>query len=116
MPTVAEQISQQDADQVAKSVNEPFNEALHAKDAARIAALYTENAVRVAPEGPQFGRAEVEKTWMRGFKVYDPGFVKVERVAVIGHDVVSSLTVVPAHITARTDRFPKGLRYRDRSA
>jgi uncharacterized protein (TIGR02246 family) len=91
MPAAAQPISQQDADQAAKSVSELFSKALHAKDAARIAALYTEDTVRVGPYGVQIGRAEVEKSWTEGFKVYEPEFAKVDRVAVIGQDVVSSV-------------------------
>jgi uncharacterized protein (TIGR02246 family) len=91
MPASAQQISQLDADQAAKSVSDSFNKALHAKDAAKIAALYTENTVRVAPDGAQIGRAEVQNNWTEAFKVYEPEFAKVDRVAVIGHDVVLSV-------------------------
>jgi uncharacterized protein (TIGR02246 family) len=91
IPAEAQELSQQEADQVAKSVVESFSKVFHAKDAVGVAALYTDDAIRVTPYGLQNGRAEIEKAFAEALKVYDPDFTKVNQVAVIGKDVVMSV-------------------------
>jgi ketosteroid isomerase-like protein len=55
-----------------------FGEAFNKHDSATIAALYSEDAVRVAPTGIQHGRAEITKSLENGFKNNNPrGFVAV---------------------------------------
>ena len=56
MPACAQQISEQEANQAAKSITDVLDKALHEKDAAGAVALFTKNAIRVTAEGPQIGR------------------------------------------------------------
>jgi uncharacterized protein (TIGR02246 family) len=90
MPAAAQQISQQDAEQAAKGVTEAYFKALHAKDAQGVAALYSEDAIRVGPLGERIGRAQIEQIYAQGLKTYDPEFNKVDRVMVISNDVILS--------------------------
>ena len=53
MPACAQQISEEEANQAAKGVAESFVKALHEKDAAGAAGLFTENAIRVVGKGPR---------------------------------------------------------------
>jgi uncharacterized protein (TIGR02246 family) len=103
MPACAQQISEQEANQAARSVAEVFDKALREKDAAGAAALFTENAIRVMAEGPQIGRPDIEKAFTGLFKVYTSEFDKTERVTVIGNDVIGSVSSF-----AGTYNGPKG--------
>jgi uncharacterized protein (TIGR02246 family) len=60
MPTFAQlkdTVDSQIDEQVIKKFDETFNNG----DAAALAALYTEDAVQVTPQGPVFGREAIEK-------------------------------------------------------
>ncbi len=103
MPACAQRISEQEADQAAKSVAEVFDKALHEKDAPGAAALFTQNAIRVMAEGSQIGRSDIEKAFRGLFKVYTPKFDKTERVTVIDNDVIGSVSSF-----AGTYNGPKG--------
>jgi hypothetical protein len=54
-----------DNDQVTKKFDEAFNNG----DAAAVAALYTEDAVQVTPQGPVFGRQAIEKLFAGRLKI-----------------------------------------------
>ena len=77
MPACAQRISEQEANQAARSVAEAFVKALQEKDAARAAALFTEDAIRVVAEGLQIGRSEIEKVLRKTFGAYTPEFTRL---------------------------------------
>lgn len=91
MPACAQQISEQEANQAAKSITDVLDKALHEKDAAGAVALFTKNAIRVTAEGPQIGRQEIENAFTGLFKVYTSEFDKIDQVTVISNDVVGSV-------------------------
>jgi ketosteroid isomerase-like protein len=70
MPVAAQQTSDQDARQAGESVVEAHNKATQARDPAEVAALFTEDAILLTPDGPLFGRAAIEKFFAEGFKVF----------------------------------------------
>jgi ketosteroid isomerase-like protein len=49
------------ASQIDEQIVKKFDEAFNNGDAAAVAALYTEDAVQVTPQGPVFGREAIEK-------------------------------------------------------
>ena len=52
MPAAAQHVSDQDARQAGESVVQAYNKASQAKDAAGVAALYSEDATYITPDGP----------------------------------------------------------------
>jgi ketosteroid isomerase-like protein len=67
LPTFAQQkdtVDSQIDEQVTKKLDEAFNNV----DAAAFAALYTEDAVQVTPQGPVFGREAIEKLFAGVFQ------------------------------------------------
>lgn len=85
MPVLAQQTSsEQDTRQAAESFVDAFNSAVRKKDAAGLAALYTEDAFIVTPEGTISGRSAIEKSSAENFKVFTES-AKLERVVVIGN-------------------------------
>jgi len=87
MPAAAQQISEQDARRAAESFVETFLKAAQKKDAAGLAALYTEDALLITPDGPISGRAAIEKWHAEGFKVFTQEAAKLDQVEVIGDGV-----------------------------
>jgi len=85
---VAQQVSEQDAWQAGQSVLDAWNNASQQKDAARLAALYTEDAVHVTPHGLISGRTAFEKENAEIFKVYTPELSKIEHASMIGNGVM----------------------------
>jgi ketosteroid isomerase-like protein len=70
IPAAAQQVmSEQEARQVAESVLKSWNKAIQEKDAAGLAAQYTEDYVKVEPPpgGTMWGRATMEKNWSENF-------------------------------------------------
>jgi ketosteroid isomerase-like protein len=62
MPAAAQQVSDRDAWQAGETVVQAFNKASQAKDAAGFAALYSEDATYVTPDGggpPPAGSPEI---------------------------------------------------------
>jgi fructoselysine-6-P-deglycase FrlB-like protein len=57
-PVLAQQISEQEATQAAEKIIEVLEKGLQDKDAARAAALFTEDAVRVMASGPHWACAD----------------------------------------------------------
>jgi uncharacterized protein (TIGR02246 family) len=81
----AQQTSDQDAWQVGDSVVQAHNRALQARDAAGIAALYSDDAIFLTTDGPVYGRAAIEKAEAGLFKVIitsEPA--KLDQVIMIG--------------------------------
>lgn len=84
LPAVAQQTSDHDAWQAGESVVQAHNKASLAKDAAGVAALYTEDVIEVTPDGLVSGRAALEKFFADGFKVFTPEPAKLDRVIMVG--------------------------------
>ena len=81
--TVDPQIRQQ-LDALAKKFDEASNKA----DAAALAALFTQDAVEVAPEGLVYGRQALEKKYGEMFQKFHPTdhLNTIERVYMLGKD------------------------------
>jgi uncharacterized protein (TIGR02246 family) len=65
----AQQTSNQEVWQAGDAVVQAHNKAMQARDAAGVAALYSEDVIFVTPDGPIYGRAAVEKMCAGIFKV-----------------------------------------------
>ena len=87
MPAAAQHVSDQDARQAGESVVQAFNKASQAKDAAGLAALYSEDATLIRPDGPIFGRAAIQKQFSDDFKFVTLEPAKLDRVTMIGDTV-----------------------------
>ena len=88
MPVRAQQApTEQEARQAAESFVDGFNKAVQKKDAAGVAALFTEDALMVTPDGTISGRAAIEKWRADGFKVFTQEPSKLDRVVMIGPGV-----------------------------
>jgi ketosteroid isomerase-like protein len=83
VPATAQQISEREAQQVVEKEVAGFDSALRSKDVAKSAAVFTEDAVRVTPDGPVVGRSAIEKDLTEAFKVYNHDGSKVNQVKVI---------------------------------
>ena len=70
MPAAAQHVSDQDARQAGESVVQAHNKASQAKDAAGLAALYSEDATDITPDGAIFGRAAIQKKYAEDFKSF----------------------------------------------
>ncbi len=84
----AQQVSEQDARKAGQSVLDAWNKAALQKDAVANAALFTEDAVRVTPNGLISGRAAIERRAVEDFKAYTPDPSKLEKVTMIGSAVM----------------------------
>jgi uncharacterized protein (TIGR02246 family) len=88
LPTFAQQTNtsdQQLREQLVpldKKVDEAFNN----NDAAALAALYTEDAIKVTPQGPIHGRQAIEKWLAEVFKTWHPKnyIAKTDSLRIIG--------------------------------
>ena len=87
-PASAQQVSEQDARQAGQSVLDAWNKTAQQKDAAAHAALFTEDAVQVTPQGLVSGRAAIEGRAAEDFKSlrFDPS--KLEQAKMIGTEVM----------------------------
>jgi ketosteroid isomerase-like protein len=61
MPAAAQQLSEQEVRPAIERLLEAWDAAADKKDAAGIATMYTEDAMRVTPRGFQYGRDAIEK-------------------------------------------------------
>jgi uncharacterized protein (TIGR02246 family) len=91
MPAAAQHLSDQDARQAGESVVQAHNKASQAKDAAGVAALYSEDATYITPDGPIFGRAAIQKLYEEEWKSVTEEPAKLDRVIMLG-DTVRSRT------------------------
>jgi uncharacterized protein (TIGR02246 family) len=87
VPAAAQQVSDQAAQASGESVVQAFNKAALAKDAAGLAALYTEDATYVAPEGTLFGRTAIQKMYEQDLKSVTAEPAKLDRVIMLGDKV-----------------------------
>jgi uncharacterized protein (TIGR02246 family) len=65
----AQQTSNQDVWQAGDLVVQAHNKAMQARDAAGVAALYSEDVIVLTPDGTVYGRAALEKLFAGMFKV-----------------------------------------------
>jgi ketosteroid isomerase-like protein len=72
VPTFAQEKETVDPQMIEKvnAVGKKYDEAMNNNDAAAVAALYTEDAVRVTDTGPIYGREAIEKYWADFFKQF----------------------------------------------
>jgi uncharacterized protein (TIGR02246 family) len=81
----AQQTSNQDTWQAGESVGQALHKAAQARDAAGAAALYSEDAILLTPDGPFIGRAAIEKHYAGSFKLLITGETpKLDQVIMIG--------------------------------
>jgi uncharacterized protein (TIGR02246 family) len=92
IPAAAQQPSEQQVRPAIERLLETWDTAANRKDAAAVAALYTEDAVRVTPRGISYGRAAIEKDLIETFKVTSNIADKVEKVQVVGEVVLVTAT------------------------
>jgi len=83
MPVAAQQLSEQDARKIVQNLVDTWEKAAQMKDAAAIAALYTEDTMRVTPDGTLYGRAAVERNLAEALKVFSNIKLKLDQVHVI---------------------------------
>jgi uncharacterized protein (TIGR02246 family) len=90
VPAAAQQLSEQEARAAVQSVVDIWVNAAQKKDAAAIAALYTEKSMRVTPDGVLNGRAAIQKNLEEGLKVFSNISIKLEQVRVLGNDAIET--------------------------
>ena len=81
--TVDPQIRQQ-----LEALSKKFDDASNKADAAALAALFTQDAVEVGPDGPVYGREALEKRYSDMFQKWHPTdhLNTIERVYMLGKD------------------------------
>jgi hypothetical protein len=67
LPTFAQQ-KDTIISQINEQIDKKFDEAFDNGDAAALAALYSQDAVFMTPQGPVFGREAIEKHWADVFQ------------------------------------------------
>lgn len=85
----AQQLSATEAKQAAQGVVDAFNKAAQAKDAAAVAAMFTDDASVASPFGINAGRAAIEKNWVENFKDYAPAPNKLEQAVPAGDGAIA---------------------------
>jgi ketosteroid isomerase-like protein len=92
LPAAAQRLTEQEAQQAARSMVDQFSKAEASKDAAAMAALYTEDAVRVSGNGDmQLGREAIEKWYAKALPNWDANPSNLDRVKVVGGDVIVAI-------------------------
>jgi ketosteroid isomerase-like protein len=86
--SAAAQQSDQDARSAAEAILKAYNKGLLERDAAALAALYTEDAVIFSSNGPISGRPAIEKSLAAAFGRYRPDPSKLDRAVALGNDVM----------------------------
>ena len=85
----AQQLTEQQANQVAQGGVDAFNAAFKAKDAEAIAARYTEDGIRVTGSGDTLvGRAAIAAWYKKSMQVFDTDDSKLDRVKIVSDDVI----------------------------
>ncbi len=90
MPAAAQQLSEQEARTAVQSTIDVWVNAAQKKDAAAIAALYTEKSMRVTPDGILYGRAAIQKNLEEGLKVFGGISIKLDQVRVLGNAAIEA--------------------------
>lgn len=105
IPAAAQQLSEQEAAQIAENVTNSLVTAQREKDPARVAGVFSEDAIRVAPNGLENGRADIQKVFTDVVKVWEPGDVNVVRAVPLGNNVVLAVISWGGTFTARMGQF-----------
>ena len=90
MPAAAQQLSELEARTAVQRTIDVWVNAAQKKDAATIAALYTEKSMRVTPDGILYGRAAIEKNLEEGLKVFSGISIKLDQVHVLGNSAIEA--------------------------
>lgn len=90
MPAAAQQLSEQEARAAVQSIVDVWVNAAQKKDAAAIAALYTEKSMQVTPNGILYGRAAIEKNLEEGLKAFSGVSIKLDQVHVLGNGAIEA--------------------------
>jgi uncharacterized protein (TIGR02246 family) len=89
IPAAAQQLTEQEAHQVAQGLVDQANKAFKAKDAAGLAARYTNDAVRINGNGDVLlGPAAVEKFYKKALQSFDEDPLKIIQVKIISNDTI----------------------------
>jgi uncharacterized protein (TIGR02246 family) len=89
IPAAAQQLTEQEAHQVVQGLIDQTNELYKAKDAAGLAARYTDDAVRINGNGTVLlGRAAIEKFTAKALQSFDEDPVKIIAIKVISNDTI----------------------------
>jgi uncharacterized protein (TIGR02246 family) len=89
IPAAAQQLTEQETHQVAQGLADQYYKATKAKDAAGIAAEYTDDAVRISGNGSLLlGRAAVEKFYAKSLQSFDDDPPKIIQVKIISNDTI----------------------------
>src|SRR4051812_8983808 len=88
MSATAQQLPERGVRPAMEKFAEEWDAAANKRDASAAAAMYTEDAMRVTPEGFEYGRAAIEKGLAAAFKVISNSASKVEKVQVVGEIVL----------------------------
>lgn len=87
-PASAQQNSERDARQAGENIVQAYNKAGTAKDAAGLAAVYTQDATLVMPDGPLVGRTAIQKYFEEAFKGFTLQAAKLDQATFIGNGQV----------------------------
>jgi uncharacterized protein (TIGR02246 family) len=90
VPAAAQQLSEQEARAAVQGLVDTWVKSAQNKDAAAIAALYTEKSIRVTPDGVLNGRAAIQKNLEEGLKVFSNISIKLEQVRVLSNDAIET--------------------------
>jgi len=90
VPAAAQQLSEQEARTAVQGLVDTWVKSAQNKDAAAIAALYTEKSIRVTPDGVLNGRAAIQKNLEEGLKVFSNISIKLEQVRVLSNDAIET--------------------------
>ncbi len=111
LPASAEQLTEQDAHRIANSLVDSVIKTEQARDAAAVAALYTEDAVRIIHGNMERGRAVIEKGLAESLPNWDEDSGgTVDQVRILGNDAIVAIASwsgtwhgadAPSHITGR---------------
>jgi uncharacterized protein (TIGR02246 family) len=88
-PAAAQQLTEQEAHQVAQDLEDQISKAYKAKDAAGIAAHYTDDAMSLDGNGTLLlGRSAIEKSRAKTVQSFDEDPVKILQVKIINNDTI----------------------------
>jgi uncharacterized protein (TIGR02246 family) len=89
IPAAAQQLTEQEAHQVVQGLVDQTDKGAKAKDAAGLAAQYTDDAVRINGNGTVLlGRAAIEKFIAKGLQSFDEDPLKIIAIKIISHDTI----------------------------
>jgi len=88
-PASAQNLTEQQAREVAQTLVDRFNQNYKAKSAAGIAANFTEDTVRVWSSGAaSIGRSEIEKRYAKVVESFDEDPISFDQIKVVSNNVI----------------------------